>query len=169
MLKNKKAIYILIPLNLFIWGFFAYRIYTSFNSTDEELVEEQLPAFKTQELKDSIDYVLKLNYPDPFLRDVATYRGNNAPNAYSTSNTTPSVKPVAPKTPTNSIIKQVPEIKFLGLVKNTTSGITTALVSINGQTKLIKQNDVQEGITFKSVNRDSIVAKWGKERIVVKR
>ena len=65
--------------------------------------------------------------------------------------------------------KQLPDVKYLGLIKNNTSGLSTALVSVNGQSKLIKQNQTIDGIIFKTFNQDSLVAKWGRERIVVRK
>ncbi|MCC6373081.1 MAG: hypothetical protein IT236_18905 [Bacteroidia bacterium] len=167
MLKNKKAIYILIPLNLFIWGFFIYRFYSAYNSYDEPVATSELKNYKALETKDSIDYKLKLNYKDPFLKN----HSKSDANLGNRSNTDAlrEIKPTAPKPAPVLVKAQAPEIKFLGLIKNTATGITMALVSINGQSHTIKPNETVDGILFKSLNRDSLVAKWGKERMVIRR
>lgn len=168
MLKNKKAVYILIPLNLLIWGFFIYRFYTAYTDTD---LADDRPASVTVKMdlvKDSLAYALKLDYKDPFLKES---KREYVPNTRDLSgNSGEQTKKIAPAKPIVTVPpKQLPEVKYLGLIKNTNTGLSTALVSVNGQSKLIKQNESVEGIVFKSFNKDSLVAKWGKERIVARK
>lgn len=168
MLKNKKAVYILIPLNVLIWGFFVYRFYTAYADSDLPPSTTTLQVIKMENLKDSATYQLKLDYKDPFLKDVkreSTIHTNGGGRLTDQQ----SKKTAPPKVQVNIPPKQLPEVKYLGLIKNTSSGQTTALVSVNGQSKLIKQNESVDGIVFKSFNKDSLVAKWGKERIVARK
>lgn len=165
MLKNKKTVYILIPLNLLIWGFFAYRFYTAFNQSDVPTLKSHNIVLNTGSEKDSVQYTLKLNYLDPFLKHSAKQVAHNKiPDVPSTLQ-----KPVnAVKSPT-APPKALPEIKYMGLIKNTSSGASTALVSVNGSSKLVKQQEVVEGICFKTFTRDSLVVKYGKDIIVVRK
>jgi hypothetical protein len=163
MFKNKKAIYILIPLNLFIWSFFAYRIYAAYTETEVPQIKE-LPLARSERLdNDTVKYNLSLDYKDPFLKDVKqTHENSNTVKAVA-------VKTVAiVKTPTVAP-KALPDIKYLGLVKNNSNGVATAIISLNGQSKFIKANDVIDGITFKSFDKESLVAMVGKEKIVVRK
>ena len=169
MLKNKKVVYILIPLNLLIWGFFAYRIFSAFSETETPLLNTTVQTIKTPVLSDSVIYKLSMAYKDPFLKESKEGESTNNQN-YNATNTEQQIKKNIPvKTPVIIAPKQLPDIKYLGLIKNNTSGLSTALVSVNGQSKLIKQNEAMDGIVFKSFNRDSLVAKWGKERIVARK
>jgi hypothetical protein len=165
MLKNKKAVYILIPLNILIWGFFIYRFYSAYTDSDAPDLAPTARSLKIEEPKDSAAYKLDFKYKDPFLKE-----GSKEHRYYTSppSADQQSKKIIPVKTPPG-IPKQLPDVKYLGLIKNNSSGITTALVSVNGQSKLIKQNESFEGIVFKSFNKDSLVAKWGKERIVVRK
>lgn len=167
MLKNKKAVYILIPLNVLIWGFFIYRFYTAYAESDLPPALPETRAMKLEELKDSAAYKLDLKYKDPFLKE--TSKSHNYYNASpKPGQQQPAVKPAPVKAPA-PVPKQIPEVKYLGLIKNNTSGLATALVSVNGQSKLVKPNETFDGILFKTFNKDSLVAKWGKERIVVRK
>ena len=167
MLKNKKAIYILIPLNFLIWGFFIYRFYAAYTDSDVSMPIAKIESVKLENLKDSLTYNLSLDYKDPFLKEgERAYKQSNSGNGISES--TPKRQVISVKAPTVPP-KQLPEVKYLGLIKNNTSGLTTALVSVNGQSRLIKQNESIDGIVFKSFSRDSLTAKWGKERIVVRK
>jgi hypothetical protein len=167
MLKNKKAIYILIPLNIAVWGFFIYRFYTAYNDLDMPAASNEM-KFEKQSIStgDSTVYKLSLNYKDPFLKNgPSESRRELGPREPMTQ--------AAPKPPKVEVAvvppKQIPEIKYVGLIKNSSNGTATALVSINGESKLVKPNDAYNGVIFKAFNKDSLVAKWGKEKIVVRR
>ncbi|WP_317897772.1 hypothetical protein [Aurantibacillus circumpalustris] len=165
MLKNKKTLYILIPVNILVWGFFVYRFYTAFTDSDVSIPIVQSKEIKVLGLKDSIAYKLSMDYKDPFLKESKREYVHN----YSNSGNQPK-KPAPVKTPSIAPAPKVlPDVKYLGLIKNNTSGMATALVSVNGQSKLIKQNESIDGIIFKTFNQDSLVAKWGRERIVVRK
>ena len=69
MLKNKKLVYLLLPLVLLIWGLIFYRIYTNMHGSQVN------PSFRKQAVKE-VDVSnkedlpkLSLNYPDPFLKN----------------------------------------------------------------------------------------------------
>lgn len=167
MLKNKKAIYILIPVNLLVWGFFIYRFWSAYNIADAPAGIPKLQAIKLADLKDSVTYTLQLDYKDPFLKDAGKISGNA--NAGNNINSVAPQKQVAAVKMPASAPKMLPDIKYMGLIKNNSSGIATALISVNGQSRLIKQNETHDGILFKNFNKDSLVAKWGKEKIVVRK
>lgn len=166
MLKNKKAIYILVPLNIAIWCYLGYSIYSG-------LKEDELPEFsesnnkiKLDELKDTVTYRLILNYSDPFLKDGekvnshsnSTLAGNNGrKNAQINSN----------KTQTIAAVKPLAEIKYLGLVKNNSTGNSTALISINGKSHTVKKGDIIDGITVKNISNETIEFKDGKKTMMV--
>lgn len=167
MLRNKKAVYLLIPLNVLIWGYFVYRFYTAYTGDGDPVIPASTKTMHVAELKDSVIYTLALDYKDPFLK-----AGNTEPfYAEVQRPVMPAVKreaPVARVTPSITP-KQLPDIKYLGLIRNTTSGVSTALITLNGRSLLIRQNETLEGIVFKSFNHDSLVAKWGRERIVARK
>ena len=171
MLKNKKAIYLLIPLNLLVWGFFTYRIYSAFG--EEKLVASSI--LEPNILNKGHDAIKKqhkfdLSYLDPFLKtDVKQkYHGSqgDTKNDYVKQHYKEQfpVSSVALRTENKR-----PEIKYLGLIKNSSTGIAHAIISLNGQSIIVKKGQVSDGITFKQFTRDSMVAKWGKELVVIKK
>jgi hypothetical protein len=168
MLKGKKALYILIPLNVFIWGFFIFRFIEAYGDSDVPEMEGSRMAVKIPELNDSEIYKLSLDYKDPFLKDAERPKDYNTQKSGSEKPVvkTPTVTPV--KTPTVAP-KQLPDLRYLGLVKNSSSGMATALISLDGQSRLVKVNDAIDGLVFKSFNRDSLVAQRGKEKMVVRK
>lgn len=170
MLRNKKSIYILIPLNVMIWGFFIYRFYSAYTESDLPQMDPGSKVVSAKvSLNDSVAYKLDLQYKDPFLKDshsaqkLSVYNTDRTESKFEKAQE-PKIIKAAP-----TIVKQAPDLKYLGLIKNKISGQSTALVSLNGQSRLIRPSEEIEGITFKSFNNDSLVARWGKEKIVVRR
>ena len=168
MLKNKKAIYILIPVNIIVWCYLGYSIYSGLKGDDVPEISESTKEIKLDELKDSAVYKLSLNYADPFLREGEKSREHKYNNTGSTSSNI-APKNIQVKTPSVVIVKPVTDIKYLGLVKNNSTGISTALVSINGRSHLVKKGDIVEGIGVKSITNTAIELTEGKKsRVVIK-
>jgi hypothetical protein len=170
MLKNKKAIYILIPLNIIIWCYLGYSIYSGLKEDDLPEISKAKSVNKLNDLKDTVSYKLRLNYNDPFLRESEknkTYSNlYNVNNGNNTANVTVP-KNTSPKVPKVEEVKPVPEIKYLGIIKNNTTGISTALVSINGKSYLAKKGDVIEGFGITNITNQVIELKEGKSTIAI--
>ncbi len=164
MLKSKGAIYVLIPVNILVWGFFIYRFYTAYTEGDVELPDTKIQTIKLDELKDSVEYKLSLNYKDPFLRETEKRKGPTANNPITNN---PVQKEKVVKTPTVTVPKVPADIKYFGLVKNNSTGVSTALISINGQTHLVKKGDVIAGITVKNISNENVELKEGKNSMIV--
>jgi hypothetical protein len=171
MIKNKKAIYILIPLNIFIWCYLGYSIYSGLKEDDLPEISNNISTIKLDELKDSVAYKLSINYKDPFLREgekSKVYSSNGSGN--NNTNHNPSPKNIPVKTPSvAAIVKPQTEVKYLGLVKNNTTGNSTALLTINGKSYLVKKGDVVEGISIKNISNESIELKEGKKSLLIKK
>jgi len=165
MLKSKKFIFILIAVNVVIWTFFVVRFFNLYNGDELKTIVQ--PEFKPKNgiANDTSVYILALNYDDPFLKNSPSARKIEIKQ--KTINTNPPIAK-APQNP-SPIAQPKPEIRYLGLVKSNSSGSATAIVFLNGQSKIIRANETIGGIVFKSFNKDSLVARIGKEQIVVKR
>jgi hypothetical protein len=138
----------------------------AYNEMDGVPMNEKAISIKLDDIKDSVSYKLSLDYKDPFLRENEKYRNASGSSSASTKTVVP--KAVVVKTPTVAP-KQLPDIKYLGLIKNSSSGAATAIISLNGQSKLIKANDIIDGVAFKSFDKDELIAMWGKEKMVIRK
>jgi hypothetical protein len=163
MLKGKKSIYVLIPLNILIWTFFIYRFYSAYHESDEPFSGEKTLKLEIADIKDSVKYTLRLAYADPFLKKETQHnvQGPKEPKEEPKQNSVKNV--VKPK----EAPRLMPDIKYLGLVKNNTSGSVTAIISINGSSKLIKQDETIEGLCFKNFTTENLTVLWNKEKIVI--
>lgn len=162
MFKSKKSIYILLPVNLFIWSYLGFKIYDMLSEKNEvSEFSDTKTSIPEKTNTDTNSYNLKLNYEDPFLK--------SQPKATTILH--------AQKTNVSNVKKQLqaksnlpvpaPQIVYLGLVQNKTSGNTTALISINGVSQLIKPGQLVNGILFKTLQKNQLIAFVGKEKIVV--
>jgi hypothetical protein len=164
MFKGKKSIYILLPLNLFIWTFVGYKIYSALGEENIPLPANMNAATIKLSDNDSVNHELALDYSDPFLK--AEARSANHNSGYNLKKPAVSVihnnNPIAP--PPKNI-----EIKYLGLVQNKSKGSTTAMVSINGKSHLVKPGQKVDDITFSSITSEILNVKIGKEKLTIKK
>jgi hypothetical protein len=163
MAVSKKTLYIMVPVNICLWGFIGYKFYSAFGDSEADIpIENAIATLKVNE--DTTTYQLSLNYPDPFLKEEPKVR-HEQNNLNSTNNkplTNIHPKFTATVTPTPS-----KEIKYLGLIQNKSSGAATALISINGKSYIIKKGEMIEGVNFESITDQIIIAKIGKEKLTI--
>lgn len=163
MLKGKKSIYVLLPINLIIWGYIGFKIYSAMNE-EEGFIPQEYTISKTKLMKeDSTHYTLSLNYKDPFLKqeyNSIDYSKKSLSNRNSTS--TPTTLPNG-----NSVATEQKDIKFLGIIENKTSGVKTALISINGISHIIRKGETIVGFYVKSIDNENISLQQGKTVIKI--
>jgi len=158
--------FLLIGVNVLIWGYAAYTLFSNSKSDELPGLSETFIPKSGSKPADSINYALSLDYPDPFLKEEPKNKLQSTGGNYSE-------KAEAAKAPVKpAIAKPEPktfDIKYLGLVQNKTSGTTTGLVSINGISRIIKPGQTIEEINFQEIKQDFIVAKVGREKVTIKR
>lgn len=159
MLKGKKSLYVFIPLNAIVWGLVAYRIYSYFkdDSSLSDVGEFNIIVPK-QLVSDSLGYILDLNYEDPFLKEEPkVQKKQSIGNDVHKKVTIP--KPTVPE--------KTYDVKYLGLISNTSSGATTALISIDGKSYIGKAGNSIEGVKLESINSSFMIIKIGKQRLTI--
>lgn len=170
-MSKKAKLYLLVVINLIAWGYVGYKVYKALEGDEDiELSNKGISynKIKTEEKTDSVKLIL--NYTDPFLKNgnFNYERKNTSSNTFKNQNTqtksNPASNNVVKTTPTPTIQPTV-DIKYLGLVKNNTTGIQTALISVNGKSMFVKLKDIVEGYTISEISSESILAKKGKEKI----
>jgi hypothetical protein len=148
-MKNKKSLYILIPLVAIIWGFIMWKIF-SFSSTEEDYIY-QVTSKELIESSDTISYQLIVNYPDPFLRN-NNYTGSINKNKKPVSGFSEiRVKNL------KSLIK-LPEISYAGLIEHDNSKV--ALITFKNSKHLLKKGDLIDDITIIEIYPDSLTVSY---------
>lgn len=142
-MKSKKTLYILIPAVIIIWGLIMWKV---FDFTSESKVNT-LPTYQ----KASIDtimntpYSLSLNYHDPFLKLTSISKT-------TTSKKNNNIREVIIDRVVKSIIP--PKLNYYGLIQ--CGSTNTALLEINNQKLLLKQNEAFNEVKIIKFNNDSI-------------
>lgn len=145
-MKNKKSIYILLPLVLFIWGTVMYQVF-SFSANEEEVMvptnEISLKPIKISK-RDSV--VIDTDYRDPFLGKM-----------YSTEKVKSTKKKASPKKLEPLVW---PTIQYKGIVSDTKEKSKIFMLVINNQTHLMKKGQTENEVFLKDGDRESVYVKY---------
>ncbi|MBN1113090.1 MAG: hypothetical protein JXA53_09290 [Bacteroidales bacterium] len=149
--KNKKINYLLIPVVILIWGIIIYKMFfsgISYNISQSQHVVKQKSKV---ELITSRIFRLKLNYSDPFLKDVDKTEiiekvNDNNYYGYNTDR-------LAETTTINW-----PSVKYFGLTKNNESKV--GWLNIDGKSILVHNGDEYNNVSVKKIMGDSILLQF---------
>lgn len=151
MMKDKKSLYLLLPLVLLVWGLVAYRFW---DISSEKSVGAPK---KTNSLQKPLEQAkekprLLLNYSDPFLNVRKKKKQQNLASA------APSLTP-----------KQLlwPSVQYKGMIQNKRKQI--ALLNINGKEYMLQKGEAQLGLRCLDIQKDKIVLLFGKEKRVLEK
>ena len=159
-MKNKKNIYILLPVVLLIWGSVIYKFF-SFSDSDEIVAgTQQEVKFKPLRIKktDTVSH-LDTDFRDPFLGHV-----------YS-SETVPSdkTKKVIQQKKVEKSIEPLhwPQIIYKGIVSDTKEKTKIFMLVINGKTFLMKKGNTEEEVFLKDGDRKLVYVKYKGELNII--
>ena len=144
-MKNKKYIYLLIPLTIVIWGLIIYKI-VSYKGDGYESFKKEIKNNNTQDIIISDDtFSLFLNYPDPFLKQKELPIKSNTKRQDHLKN--------------KNIKKHInwPKIKYNGVVCNTVTDKKKINIRINGMDYIMSKNEIIENVKLLKSSNDSII------------
>lgn len=159
MLKNKKALYVLVPVVLIIWGMIGYRIYKGMSDDTPDFLVEQTNMQPIVEMLEPDTFSIIAEYRDPFLGKIRSPK----PRVNQTKK-----KPVQVKKKPEPVLIW-PSITYGGMIKNQKTNKLIAMVKINGKDNLMAVGNVVSEVRLVKVYPDSIKVALGKvEKMVVK-
>jgi hypothetical protein len=147
-MKNKKlAIFFLLPLVIFIWGMFLFKLFKAFypvSTPVETAMIKSVPELDREIMPDT--FSIQGKYRDPFLGTISTNQHLSVTNAGG------SARKVV------KIDEKInwPSVAYKGLIKNQKSHKQLAMIFINGKNNLMNSEDEREGLILKSITRDSV-------------
>jgi hypothetical protein len=150
MLRNKKLVYILLPLALIIWGLIFYKILSHFKKPPDINPILQREEIKPSDIAATDTMIIVANYRDPFLSTLP--KVVSKPNAQITGK---------PSVPNRSIaarrVKKLkwPKIEYGGVVDNKEVR-KIALVKINNRKFLMQKGDKTNEVEVLEIFSDSI-------------
>lgn len=145
-MKNKKSIYILLPLVLFIWGTVMYQFFSFSSSEDVPTVTSNGISLKPIKISKRDSVAINTNYRDPFLGKM-----------YSTEIVKRPKKKAAPKKVETLVW---PIIKYKGIVSDTKEKSRIFMLVINNQTHLMKKGQTENEVYLKEGDRESVYVKY---------
>jgi len=145
-MKNKKNIYILLPVVIVLWGLVIYRFFSYATPGANENTQAVSFSVKPVTVQQRDTIVLDVNYRDPFLGKMYS---REMPKKASGNRKITVKEPI-----------QWPQVIYKGIVSDTKNNKKVFMLIVNGQTHLIKEKETVEGISLKSGNRHSITIKY---------
>lgn len=164
-MKNKKLLYILIPIVLLVWGVIIYRIFNVVNGSGSNEVRKS--SFVENTVNENLidTFSIHPNYRDPFISKRA--KKTTSENIVVSAITKPDL--IKKVTNTVPLSNKWPSIVYNGLIKNEKSNKQLALVQINGQSNILQLGNVVEGIELTKIFRDSIEVKFNSEKRFIRK
>ncbi|MBY8962535.1 hypothetical protein KJK34_07195 [Flavobacterium sp. D11R37] len=141
-MKNKKSIYFLLPVVLFIWGMVIYQFFSF--SGNETVLNASASYSKTTIIKpEKQSFAIDVNYRDPFLGKMY--------NPQQTKKGHVSKEKNRPKE-----VISWPYIAYKGIVSDTKDNNKVFVVVINNSTFFMQEKDTEQGVTLKTGNKNYI-------------
>jgi len=150
-MKNKKNIYILLPIVLFVWSAVLYQVF-SFTNNDE-IISANDPEFiiKPLKVKQRQSFVIDVNYRDPFLGKMYLAQ---------TISKVKTEKSTIKKTPNVQETLIWPVILYKGMISDTKDKAKIFMIIIDGQNHYMKIGDTENEIYLKSGDKESVYVKY---------
>jgi hypothetical protein len=161
--KNKLVTYLLICAVAMVWGIILYRVFFNDPDGDNNSIFFKAKAnhepFDQYSIK-SDTLSLALNYRDPFLGKVTTPEVVAVSAADAPVKIQQPIRPMAP--PINWEI-----VKYSGFIINPKTKKMIAIVTVNGQERMIAEGESFQGLRLIKNKKDSILVSWmGKQKYI---
>lgn len=150
-MKNKKNIYILLPIVLLVWGGVLYQVF-SFSSTDKiSPVEKNEFIIKPLKIKERQTFAINVNYRDPFLGKMYAPKKDSAAHVKSTKvNRQPK--------PQETLVW--PSVLYKGMISDIKEKKKVFILIIDGKNHYMKIGDTQNEIFLKDGDKESVYIKY---------
>ncbi|MCF8457036.1 MAG: hypothetical protein K9H62_13990 [Bacteroidales bacterium] len=164
-MKNKKSIYILLPIVVIVWGLVFYQIY-NFLNRDSEDKGFDMPVFNTQQQEKLINdtFNLILDYPDPFIKRQDLPSSVSIEQKENKANRSGSKK-LNRKLPE----KKELEIAYKGFIRSKENNSRLEILVIDGKPYFAKKQIEDFGIKIESVWNDSIQISFDNKKRILKK
>lgn len=161
-MKKNKANIILIAAVAGVWTLLAVRFFNPGSAEPKYIIQQnnvkelQAPTFILDTF--SLSNIKR----DPFLDKY------NKPITITNNHTT-TIK--TKKKEEQKIVekKELPNVKYFGMIKNNTKEKEMVLISIDGKQRRMNQGEKYENIKLERVYKDSCLLSIGKDKIIVKK
>ena len=160
-MKNKRSLWILIPLVLVLWGYIIFRVVDYRKGLSTQPISKLNSDPKLTELKgqDHFNQELLLDYPDPYGRP-GVLEGRNRASAQ---------RGIQQGKKGDNLPEKIvwPQLSYLGRVKGT--GKTIYLIELNGRQLNFTEGENTSGIKLINGDIDRVLLEYKGEKSEFKR
>lgn len=150
-MKNKKNIYILLPLVIAVWAAVLFQFF-SFTNSDEVVAADNTEfSFKPLKVNKRESFTINVNYRDPFLGK--TY-------VEETASKTKSINPKTVKAVKQPEALVWPKIIYEGLISDSKGKNKIFMLVINDKNHFMKIGDTENEIFLKDGDKESVYVKY---------
>ncbi len=148
-MKNKKALYILLPVVIVVWGIIAFKIFGHLDKKEPVplILENTQTVQENNIVPDTFNLIY--DYKDPFLNKKSPAK----------KNVSKRVKKV--KTENERIVW--PDILYTGRMVNQSTNKSLVSLTINGKEWIFNIGDQKDNITLLKTYDDSVKVKYEQE------
>jgi len=173
-MKNKKLLYVLLPLAALVWGTVIYKMMQSLEAPQVKVSEGVAAAQPVNNKLEADTFQLQLSYRDPFLsarsrkEEIAVVPSLPhfiQPVAASPSGVTAPVQAV--KEPKAVIVW--PQVAYKGIIENKVKSARVAILRVGQESLLLKEGEGHEGLKLNKLLADSVLMEYKKEKKYLKR
>ncbi len=152
-MKNKKLIWILLPVVLVIWGLIFFQVKKAVQGGNNATVAPAPIPMAFTNASDTVIYQLKLNYDDPFLKGgrkvIVQAPSSDKPK-------TPTLKkPKVVRTVTKLPLKW-PNIIYRGLISSKKGNKSIYMLEVDGASILMTAGEQRDYLRLIKVYKDSV-------------
>lgn len=160
-MKNKKAVYILLPMVSIVWGLVLYRIFAKTGNRPDPVPSASLNTVLSKKKVDASDtFSLIANYRDPFLgklpRSIKSQPKKKVQHAGKKR-----IKKPAP------IPKPWPTIQYGGSIKNQRSNDHVAILKVQEEERMVALKEELKGIRVNQIFKDSVEVVYNNQTRII--
>lgn len=149
-MKNKKNIYILLPIVLLVWGAVLFQLF-SFTKSDEIITANNSElTIKPLKFNKRQTFNIDINYRDPFLGKMYTEDTSPKPKGNGS----------APKVAKSKETLVWPIILYKGLISDTKDKNKIFMLIIDNKNYYMKIGDTENEVFLKSGDKESVYVKY---------
>ncbi len=156
-MKNKKLRWLLIPLVIILWALIAYQIYKGVKGEAQVIIKPKPRLVAEIDVQDTLQYVLNLDYPDPFLKN----RKRQYQPSTSVGSTTPQ-STAKPKVKVTVELKPLrwPDLNYKGQLEKKGDNTPMCIIEINKSLIFMRKGEDHDGIKLLKVYKDSVQVEY---------
>jgi hypothetical protein len=158
-MKNRKILYVLLPLAILLWGIIIYRIIIHLRNSNSVFISNSEDIVINNEVIIEDTFLIHADYKDPFIeRSIVSIVADL---------TAKNIRPQDARESISQSSYSWPAIRYGGMIMNKSSDTYLYLIEIENNNLFVKKGDVIGMIEIREVFKDSIIVGYKKHKKVI--